>query len=195
LEFHSGREDDHSPPSSAEVKEWVDLYLHSLNTPSWRGAQVGGAMGQLYLLPFTFYESLGQVVGLLGRGISPTQGLYLHRTTQHKKTRTHIHASSGIRTTIPMFERPKTVRALDRAVSGNSNNFSIIPNSSIASQMSQCFLFISCPYSLFTNIGRYIDHSRDRLAVCTREKIYIEIISNKRYHYAQDFVTLSFPCA
>jgi hypothetical protein len=33
-----GREADHSLPSSAEVKECVDLYLHSLNTPSWRGA-------------------------------------------------------------------------------------------------------------------------------------------------------------
>jgi hypothetical protein len=37
--FHSGREAHHSPPSSAEVKEWVELYLHSPNTPSWRGAQ------------------------------------------------------------------------------------------------------------------------------------------------------------
>jgi hypothetical protein len=25
----SGCESDHSPPSSAEVKEWVELYLHS----------------------------------------------------------------------------------------------------------------------------------------------------------------------
>jgi len=39
LAFHSGREADHSPPSSAGVKEWVELYLHSPNTPSWRGAQ------------------------------------------------------------------------------------------------------------------------------------------------------------
>jgi hypothetical protein len=31
---------DHSPPSSAEVKEWVKLYLHSPNTPPWRGAQL-----------------------------------------------------------------------------------------------------------------------------------------------------------
>jgi hypothetical protein len=29
LAFHSEREADHSPPSSAEVKEWVELYLHS----------------------------------------------------------------------------------------------------------------------------------------------------------------------
>jgi hypothetical protein len=27
------READHSPPSSAEVKDWVEQYLHSHNTP------------------------------------------------------------------------------------------------------------------------------------------------------------------
>jgi hypothetical protein len=36
----SGHEADHSPPSSAEIKEWVELYLHSPNTPSWRDAQL-----------------------------------------------------------------------------------------------------------------------------------------------------------
>jgi hypothetical protein len=35
-----GRESDHSPSSSAEVKECVELYLHSYNTPSCRGAQL-----------------------------------------------------------------------------------------------------------------------------------------------------------
>jgi hypothetical protein len=35
-----GREADHSPPSSAEVEECVELHLHSLNTPSWHGAQL-----------------------------------------------------------------------------------------------------------------------------------------------------------
>jgi hypothetical protein len=35
-----GREADHSPPSSAEVKECVELYIHSPNTPSRRGAQL-----------------------------------------------------------------------------------------------------------------------------------------------------------
>jgi hypothetical protein len=39
LAFHSEREADHSPPSSVEVEEWVELYLHSTDTPSWRGAQ------------------------------------------------------------------------------------------------------------------------------------------------------------
>jgi hypothetical protein len=47
LAFHSGREADRSP-SSAEVKEWVELYLHSPSTPSWRGAELGGAQGQLF---------------------------------------------------------------------------------------------------------------------------------------------------
>jgi hypothetical protein len=35
-----GREANHSPPSSAEVKERRELYLHSSNTPSWRGAHL-----------------------------------------------------------------------------------------------------------------------------------------------------------
>jgi hypothetical protein len=33
-----GREADHSPPFSAEVIEYVDLYLHNHYMPSWRGA-------------------------------------------------------------------------------------------------------------------------------------------------------------
>jgi hypothetical protein len=33
-----GREAGHSPASSAEVREWVELYLHSPNTSSWCGA-------------------------------------------------------------------------------------------------------------------------------------------------------------
>jgi hypothetical protein len=40
-----GRETDHSPPPSAEVKEWVELYLHSPNKPSWRGAQLKESTG------------------------------------------------------------------------------------------------------------------------------------------------------
>jgi hypothetical protein len=35
-----GPEADHSPPSGAEVKEVVELYSHSPNTPSWCGAQL-----------------------------------------------------------------------------------------------------------------------------------------------------------
>jgi hypothetical protein len=39
----------YSPSGSAEVKECVQLYLHSPDTPSWRGAQLKKAQGQLYL--------------------------------------------------------------------------------------------------------------------------------------------------
>jgi hypothetical protein len=40
-----GRETDDSPPSSAEIKECVELYFHSSNTPSWRGDQLKKAEG------------------------------------------------------------------------------------------------------------------------------------------------------
>jgi hypothetical protein len=46
-----GSEADHSPPSSAEVRECVELYLHSPNTLSYRGAQ------SKHRDNFTFYIS------------------------------------------------------------------------------------------------------------------------------------------
>jgi hypothetical protein len=52
-------------------------------------------------LLFQFLGSIRHLVGLLGRGISPTQGLYLHRTTQHRKTQTNIRAPSRIRSCDP----------------------------------------------------------------------------------------------
>jgi len=40
-QYMNWREADHSPPSIAEVKECVELYIHSPNTPSWRrGAEL-----------------------------------------------------------------------------------------------------------------------------------------------------------
>jgi hypothetical protein len=63
LAFHSVHEADHSPLSSARVKEWVELYLHSPNVPSWRGAQLGGAQGQLYLLPLPFMTCMNEPFG------------------------------------------------------------------------------------------------------------------------------------
>jgi hypothetical protein len=53
------------------------------------------------------------MVGLLGRVISPSKGLYLHKTTQHRKTRTNIHALSEIRTHDPSNQPAKT-HASDR---------------------------------------------------------------------------------
>jgi hypothetical protein len=52
-------------------------------------------------LLFQFLGSIRHLVGCLGGGISPAQGLYLHRTTQHRKTQTNIHAPSSIRTCDP----------------------------------------------------------------------------------------------
>jgi hypothetical protein len=53
-----GHEADNSPPSSAEVNEFVELYIHSPNTPSWQGAQLKkNSMGTTLplLLLFNFY--------------------------------------------------------------------------------------------------------------------------------------------
>jgi hypothetical protein len=61
-------------------------------------------------------ELFRHIVGLLGRVISPSQGLYLHRTTQHRKTRTNIRALSGIRTHDPSNQPAKT-HASDRTAS------------------------------------------------------------------------------
>jgi hypothetical protein len=75
LAFHSGREADHSPPSSAEVKEWVELCLRSPMrlhgvVLSWGG----GAQGlylyltyiemSLYLLNYAMKEYGGLEVQL-----------------------------------------------------------------------------------------------------------------------------------
>jgi hypothetical protein len=48
-----GHESDRSPPSSAEVKEWVELYLHSPNTLSWRGAQLKHRDNFTFIFTFT----------------------------------------------------------------------------------------------------------------------------------------------
>jgi hypothetical protein len=53
-------------------------------------------------------ELFRHMVGLLGRAISLSQGLCLHRTTQHTKTWTNIHALSGIRTHDPSNQPAKT---------------------------------------------------------------------------------------
>jgi hypothetical protein len=50
---------------------------------------------------FQFLGSIRHLVGLLGGGISSAHGLWLHRTTQHRKTQTNIHAPSRIPTCDP----------------------------------------------------------------------------------------------
>jgi hypothetical protein len=56
-----------------------------------------------------------QSVGLLGRGISPSQSRYLHIEQHKQNKRTHTSMPRvGFEPTIPVFERAKTVHALDR---------------------------------------------------------------------------------
>jgi hypothetical protein len=56
-----GREADHSPPSSTDVKEWVELYLHSPNMPSWCGVELN-AQGQLYIYLYFYPSTEGRKV-------------------------------------------------------------------------------------------------------------------------------------
>jgi hypothetical protein len=64
---------------------------------------------------FIFVIFFTQSVGLLGQGISPSQGLYLY-TEQHKQNKRTQTSMSHVRfePTIPAFERAKTVHVLDR---------------------------------------------------------------------------------
>jgi hypothetical protein len=47
--------------ASAEVKEWVEPYLHSPNTPSWSGARLKKAQRQLYLYLSVYRNSLHMI--------------------------------------------------------------------------------------------------------------------------------------
>jgi hypothetical protein len=78
-------------------------------------------------LSFLFLDQ-GQSVGLLGRVISSSQGLYLYTNTKKKKTHTHtqtinLHALSGIRTDGPGFRAsedsasPRPLGYCDRLIS------------------------------------------------------------------------------
>jgi hypothetical protein len=62
------------------------------------------------------FLNLKQSVGFLGKGISPSQGPYLHRTTQtQNKRRQKFMRLVGFEPTIPAFEPVKTFHILDRA--------------------------------------------------------------------------------
>jgi hypothetical protein len=70
-------------------------------------------------LCFSLSWSFSLTVGLIGRVISSSQGLYLN-TGQHKqRINTYTHQTSmpcvGFEPTIPASERAKTVHALDRS--------------------------------------------------------------------------------
>jgi hypothetical protein len=63
-----------------------------------------------------FLNYIRHMVGLLGREISPSQGLYLHRTTQHRMTRDknpYLERDSNQRSQQPTGQDPRlTARPL-----------------------------------------------------------------------------------
>jgi hypothetical protein len=88
------READHSPPSSAEVKECVELYLHSPDTPSWGCAQLitGTTLTfafYLYLLPTQWVPGFLSL-GVDGRGVKLTTHLLLVSRSKNKWSYTFI---------------------------------------------------------------------------------------------------------
>jgi hypothetical protein len=113
-----------------------DIYIcyHILNglvcpPPGGSPVLLEGHFGHL---TYRFLEQFRHMVGLLGRVISPSQGFYLHRTTQHRKMQTNIYALSEIRTHDPSNQPAKT-HASDRMATvtgrpcllpfGNANDY------------------------------------------------------------------------
>jgi hypothetical protein len=69
-------------------------------------------LGPLFSVSLSYIQS----VGLLGRGISPSQGRYVHMTTQIQNKRTQTSMPwVWFEPMIPDFERAKIVRDSDRA--------------------------------------------------------------------------------
>jgi hypothetical protein len=67
------------------------------------------------LLYTSVSQSYRQSVGLLGRGVSPSQDRCLHKTTQTHNKRRHIDIPRvGFEPPTPAFDRAKTVHVLHR---------------------------------------------------------------------------------
>jgi hypothetical protein len=77
---------------------------------------IHGFTALLYLCRFFIFLIYTQSVGLLERGISPSQGRYLHPEQHKYRINAQLSMSQmGFKPTIPVFEWAKTVHALDRA--------------------------------------------------------------------------------
>jgi hypothetical protein len=76
---------------------------------------------------FFSFLTYTQSVGLLGRGISPSQGRYLYTEQHEQNKRTQIPMPRvRFETTNPVSQRAKTVHALDRAATVLSPNITRI---------------------------------------------------------------------
>jgi hypothetical protein len=72
----------------------------SSSSPSFKVQSIHGLL-RIRISTSELMNLFEHLVGRLGCGYSPMRGLYPHRTTQQRKTRTHIHAPSGIRARDP----------------------------------------------------------------------------------------------
>jgi hypothetical protein len=84
---------------------YLSIFIHSCCSHLEHSASVKRFVSLQFVI-------LSYSVTLLGRGISPTQGRYLHRATQiQNKRRQTSMPWVGFESTIPVFERTKTVHA------------------------------------------------------------------------------------
>jgi hypothetical protein len=132
---------------------------------TWRGCRYKTARSysvNLQSLKDLGYLTYGRIlklfrhlVRLLGWVISPSQGLYLHRTTQHRKMRTNIHVLSGIQTHDP------SVRAIKADTPDHAATVTSIACSCsfklVTKHMNMYLVFVLCAgssirYTLFLDV-------------------------------------------
>jgi hypothetical protein len=98
----TGREANNSLPSIAEVKEWVELYIHFPNTPSWRGACLKQYANNMLVLNvlfnwiFNYLFCVNSVISLLNREAMQKRD-YSHeffRLSAHKRNPLFLTRSS-----------------------------------------------------------------------------------------------------
>jgi hypothetical protein len=129
------------------------------------------------------------MVGLLGRVVSPSQGLYLHRTTQHRKTRTNIHALSGIGTHDPSNLQAKTPRLrphghCDRqswSISVQNNLFFTLNKSDFLSWRKIKYNILktvshSCSFSVFYKPSKIGCHFSTKVSRCLLSNRFVSAI-------------------
>jgi hypothetical protein len=100
-----------------DLRRGFDWYSNLLDTPICLSIYLSiyGSTALVYLHCFFSFLIYTQLVALLGRGMSPSQGRYLHTTqTQNKRTQTSMPLV-GFEATNSVLERAKTVHALDRS--------------------------------------------------------------------------------
>jgi hypothetical protein len=80
-----------SPLQRLHIFNYVHSFIHIPVAPTWSKRHPWKASFHFSFLIFR------QSVGLLGRGISPSQGRYLHRTTQTQNKRRELELDSNPR--------------------------------------------------------------------------------------------------